>query len=70
MVAIACRVGAVYKVAEPFVSDDVEGHTMSAGFEVLISHRGQDVKLRSTKRDGAPHFEWACRVVSASRVSF
>ncbi len=66
MVAIARRVGAVYKVAVPFVSDDVERHTMSTGFEVLINCRGQDVKLRSTKRDGAAHTESACRVVSAS----
>ena len=31
-----------------------------------MSRIGDDIRLRSTKINGAPHFEWTCRVIDAS----
>ena len=39
---------------------------VSLGFETLADRIGADIRLRSTKIDGAPHFEWTCRVIGAS----
>ena len=38
----------------------------SPGFGTLADRIGDDIRLRSTKIDGAPHFEWTCRVIDAS----
>ena len=39
---------------------------MSGGFQVLVNRIGQPIRLRSTKLDGSPHFEWTCTVIAAA----
>ncbi len=39
---------------------------VSEGFEPLMNRIGADIRLRSTKIDGWPHFAWTCRVLCAA----
>jgi len=39
---------------------------VDTSFRALIGYIGHDIRLRSTKLDGSPHFAWSCRLVDAS----
>ncbi len=39
---------------------------VSEGFEPLMNRVGTDIRLRSTKIDGSPHFAWTCCVLRAA----